>query len=501
MSTSSPLTDYSQAETWLLSMTDYERMLGTGTIRYDTSAFDLDNFRAQLSRLGDPHLGYAIIHVAGTKGKGSTCAFLESALRQCGYRTGLYTSPHLFRFTERIRVNGEEIPDAEFCRLVEKLSQMMMPHSGATILPENQNPGFRTVFEILTAAAFQFFAEQRVDIAIIETGLGGRLDSTNMFDKPAAGPLINIITAIGLDHTAILGESVAAITTEKAGIIRPHGVTVVAPQPSAETEQVVRSIVSGRCADIGAAPPIMVIDVCNVCRSDGDDNNYNFKFTGENPTGDTVLAAALAEGLTLSPSLEGAHQAGNAATALTALLQLEGQLAQPRFSRNKKERPWPQLNPEKIKTGLEHTAWLGRFQLFDGDVPVVIDGAHCSMSANALALACRRRFGARSAVIVTGFLRDKAGTDLLGAIFHQLSVPQAVAIAPPSPRAVSTDHIQIALHQYLKPHDVLVAESMEEALAVASSSAEKVNGYIIIFGSLYLVGPALDQLAINKERI
>lgn len=495
-----PLINYSQAEAWLLSMTDYERLLGGGAVQYDTSTFDLDNFRAQLTRLGDPHLHFATIHVAGTKGKGSTCAFLESALRHCGYRTGLYTSPHLFRFTERIRVAGEDIPDADFCRLVDKLGRMMVPGCAddADDRTEAQS-SFRTVFEILTAAAFEFFAEQGVDVAIIETGLGGRLDSTNMFDKPAAGPLINIITAIGLDHTTLLGNSVAAITAEKAGIIRPHGITIVAPQASDETEAVVRDIVNRRCAEIGAVEPILVKDFCQISRIDNTDNCYSFKSLAENLHSHSELTTALADGLDLCPSLEGAHQAGNVATALTALVQLEEQLSQPRYPRDATPLPWPKLLPTRIKAGLEHTAWQGRFQIFDGTVPVVIDGAHCAMSANALAIACGRRFGARPAVIVTGFLRDKAGTDLLAAIFSQLPVPQAVAVAPPSPRAVSTEHIQNALEQYLEPDLITVANSVKEALALARSIAEKINGYIIIFGSLYLVGPALNELTNSQK--
>ncbi len=352
-----PISDYSQAEAWLLSMTDYERMLGTGAVQYDTHAFDLDRFRAQLTVLGDPHLRYAVIHVAGTKGKGSTCAFLESALRRCGFRTGLYTSPHLFRFTERIRINGAEISDADFCRLVGYLGRMMTDdgETGASPVRPVGDPGFRTVFEILTAAAFVHFAEQQVDIAIVETGLGGRLDSTNMFDRPAAGPLLNIITAIGLDHTAILGDSVHAIAAEKAGIIRPHGITIVAPQPPG-TSRAVTDVIRRRCDDIGAAEPIMAINPSQMSGVAESLSGYRFQSTPTETPATTDLSDALADGMTLCPSLEGAHQASNVATALTALMHLETELAKPEFATSPGGYEWPQLNPDTIKAGIEHTA-------------------------------------------------------------------------------------------------------------------------------------------------
>ena len=484
------LDNYEQAEGWLLSMMDYERLLGSGTLRYNTRTFDLQHFRDQMRRIGDPHLGPPVIHVAGTKGKGSTCAFLETVLRECGFRTGLYTSPHLFKFTERIRVNGSEMPDEAFCRHVERLGHLMAEaHDGNA---DETPSSFRTVFEILTAAAFSYFKEQKVDICIVETGLGGRLDSTNLFDQPGQSPLIDIITAIGLDHTAILGSSLEAIAGEKAGIIRPHARTVLAPQASKENLVLVKEVAETRCRNVGAKAPRVVPEICSVVRKSDDSGCYTFTI-GHDAGYQSPLANALSDGAVVCPSLMGVHQASNAATALVALLELEQGLmetgAKPRARGD-----WPVLEPGKVVKALENTTWPGRFQVMEKAVPVVVDGAHCAISAAALAAECRCRYGQRPAVIVTGFLRDKAATDLLGAVFHFLPVIGAVAVVPPTPRAVSAEHIEQALADYLEPSAMTCADSMAQGMDQALEKATECGGYVVIFGSLYLVGPALEAL-------
>jgi len=495
MSHPPPLLTYQQAEDWLLSITDYERLLGSPTVKYDTQTFDLDRFRQQLSLLGDPHLRYGVIHVAGTKGKGSTCAFLESALRACGLKTGLYTSPHLVRFTERIRINGAEIPETDFCRLVEFMGRRLAKPAAAAPPPDSAVPdtppaGFRTVFEILTAAAFQYFAEQQVDVAIIETGLGGRLDSTNMFDGPGAGPLIDVITAIGLDHTAILGNTTTAIAREKAGIIRPHARTVVAMQPDANTEEAVREVVMERCSAIRTAEkPTFVSDAVEIT---GGPEQFQFRWKMQ-PARE--LGFYPETPIEITPGLRGAHQAQNCATALVALSEFASALAQ---SREKSAGSMPHsqqshLSLQPIIDGLQQTCWPGRIEIFKKrQVPVIVDGAHCALSAAALARACREIHGQRPAVLVTGFLRDKAGSEILNAMFEQVPVQAAVAIAPPTPRSASVDEIRSAILQHLPPDAVTSATSMAGALDHAISRAEQCGGYVVVYGSLYLVGPARE---------
>lgn len=473
------LPDYTSAEAWLLSITDYEKMLGTSAVRYDTRDFDLASFRSRLSDLGDPHLAYGVIHVAGTKGKGSTCAMLESALRHCGFRTGLYTSPHLEKFTERIKVDGADMPDADFCRLVDRLRRVITPKESGD---DDQAGGkFRTVFEILTAMAFEYFRENQVDVAIIETGLGGRLDATNVFDRPGRWPLVNVVTAIGMDHTAILGDTVAAIASEKAGIIRGHGRVVVSAQVMDDAAGVVENVVRQRCRDVGAGEPVLVDDVIKIYDADG--GGYRFLWAGGD-AGESSLGRALAAGLSMTPSLGGRHQAANAATVLAALVEyerggdLDGKI----------------IDPAGVTQGIEQTTWPGRFQVVDGPVPVVIDGAHCGISARALGQACRDRFADRPVVLITGYLQDKAGSGMLREIIRAVPVKKAIALVPPTPRAVTADHIRDDLAAYINADDITTMTAgadMAEAMDHARTQAEALGAYIVIFGSLYLVGPAI----------
>jgi dihydrofolate synthase/folylpolyglutamate synthase len=481
------ITDYASAEQWLLSITDYERLLGSPAVRYDTQNFDLVRFREQLQELGDPHLRYGVIHVAGTKGKGSTCALLESAFRACGYKTGLYTSPHLHKFTERIQVNGAAISDADFARLVEQMGARMAPAGEAQ---SGGAAGFRTVFEILTAAAFAWFAEERVDVAIIETGLGGRLDSTNMFDRASAGPLVNVITPIGLDHTSILGNTVEAIAGEKAGIIRPHSHVVVSRQPDPETAAAVREVVARRCADVGAGEPLYVEDVmevtpgsaagCYFMRWKGD--RYPGKMSHCWPVDERLLA-----GEQVCLSLRGEHQAQNAAAAMAALILYQrAECAGGGGSR---------LTFENIAAGMANTRWAGRFQVGQRDgIDVVVDGAHCAMSAAALGRACHQEFGDKPVALVVGFLRDKAGSEILDGVFGAVPVQAAVAIAPPTPRAAGTDHIYTALQSHLPVSAIHRADDIDSAMAQAVDAAKQLGGYVVVYGSLYLAGPALEWL-------
>jgi len=476
---------YAQVEAWLLSITDYERTMGTGAVRYDTRTFDIEHFRGQLAGLGDPHLRYAVIHVAGTKGKGSTCAFLESALRHCGYKTGLYTSPHLYRFTERIRVNGEEIPDADFGRLIHSTASQL-----AATPPDSENGhpqrSFRTVFEILTASAFLYFAEQEIDIAIIETGLGGRLDSTNVFDRPGEGPLINVITAIGLDHTAILGNTIEAIATEKAGIIRSHAAVVVGEQLAPETEVTVTDVINRRCRAVNASAVMSAAKSIALSPEPGNINCWNYRWL---PPATSPLAKELSKSATFCPALEGEHQARNVATALTALVQLEK--LQANIASQAKP---PVLTLNHIRRGIENTIWPGRFQVVQTEVPVIVDGAHCALSAAALARALVVHFPDKPAVIITGFLKDKAGEELLSAFAADINVFHAIALPPPTPRAVDIDHVRQALEKVFNPDQVTTSETINQALAEARQKAAAVNGYVVIFGSLYHIGPALDIL-------
>src|ERR1700733_7432708 len=201
---------YTKAMRFLASLSDYERMR---IVRYTSQNFDLDRMRTLLRKLGNPQEHFRTVHVAGTKGKGSTCAMIAAMLQGNGYKVGLYTSPHLVDIRERIQINGDMIPHAEFARLIKMIMPMV-----------NRARPTPTYFDVLTAAAFKYFAEQKVDIAVIETGLGGRLDSTNVIK-----PEVTAITSISKDHMAQLGNTVEKIAEEKAGIFKKNipAVTVV----------------------------------------------------------------------------------------------------------------------------------------------------------------------------------------------------------------------------------------------------------------------------------
>lgn len=518
------LKNYREAEDWLISITDYERLLGRTDVKYNTRTFDLQRFRDQLARLGDPQRLYAVIHVAGTKGKGSTCAMLEANLRACGYRTGLYTSPHLFRFAERIRLNGQEIPEADFCEMLHLTGGLLMngdTQGGADGASEAPARSFRTVFEILTASALTWFARQQVDVAIIETGLGGRLDSTNVFDEPGDYPLINVIASIGFDHTAILGETIEAIAGEKAGIVRPHARVVVARQPDSDRETTVRGVMEQRLADIGARHRAMYVadavhvstessagrdgspsrpsgDTPNVATESSTAENDGVTFTLKRPLDDEAqgtLAEALSRGLTTGLALPGEHQHHNAATVLTALTALEAALAAGEGGGQAPSGgPWPALRAEQVAAGLQNTHWPGRFTVIDGAaVPIVIDGAHCPLSTAALARTCKQRFGQRPAVLITGFLRDKAGGEMLRVMARELPVALAIPMPPDSPRAVPEAYIREALVAVFGEGKTEQADSPAEALKLAVERASVIGGYVVVFGSLYLIGSMITE--------
>src|SRR4051812_23358206 len=219
---STGLNTFNRAIKYLSSLSDYERLR---IVRYTSQNFDLERMRTLLKKLGNPHLQFKSVHVAGTKGKGSTCAMVAAMLQACGYKVGLYTSPHLIDVRERIQINGEMIPTAEFARLV-RLVEPMVTKSRPT-------PSY---FDVLTAIAFKYFAEQKVDIAIVETGLGGRLDSTNVIK-----PEVTAITSISKDHMAQLGNTLSKTAAEKAGIFKA-GAPAVSVIQDPDAEQVLKDV-------------------------------------------------------------------------------------------------------------------------------------------------------------------------------------------------------------------------------------------------------------------
>lgn len=498
------LSTYGEAAAFLDGLIDYEKLMA-GPIPYDTSNFDLGHFRSMLRDLGDPHLKYAVVHVAGTKGKGSTCAFIATALRACGFKVGLYTSPHIERYTERIEIDGQPVIDQAFCALLEKVaekSQLSMnaqTNGSGTQQPQH---GFRTVFELLTAAAFIHFAEQEIDIAVVETGLGGRLDSTNVFDSPAAGPLIDVITAIGYDHTAILGDSIEQIAREKCAIIQPHALAVLAPQPCA-WETHVRQAMESRLDTIGREEYLDVAALIDARESiderpDGTSSPElsmaEFTLDPSAAPPDSLLAQTMVHGLTVRTRMQGAHQADNIRTCLGVLLALEGAEGFQEWVRTATwrrpghveglERGFP---AEQVRRGIAKTRWPGRFEIISRHPIEIIDGSHCPLSVAAMVSTFREIYGHQQVILVAGFLRDKDPVEICATIPGQLNVAAIVCCTPPTPRGMPAEETMLSLQSLFPTIPVEVVEDPEEAIRGVLQLRDE-NQAVLVFGSMYIVG-------------
>ncbi|MGD2166229.1 MAG: folylpolyglutamate synthase/dihydrofolate synthase family protein, partial [Anaerolineae bacterium] len=352
--------DYIDAIAYLHSLTDYETKRVS---RYTPEAFDLSRIERLLTAVGNPEQSFRSVHVAGTKGKGSTSAMIESCLRNAGYRTALYTSPHLHTFRERIRVAGEKIERQEVAALVEELRPLV-----------ESMPGI-TTFEVITALGFLHVARSGVELAVVEVGLGGRLDATNVLS-----PEVAVITSISLDHTYLLGDTLGEVAREKGGIIKPHIATVSAPQ-RAEAIQVLESISRNRDAPL--------VEICRDWDYEigpADDKGQAFAVRrvtgGETPLGGEYWIPLL-----------GRHQLENAAAAV-ATLDL---LRQAEFD----------VSREAVERGLRDVEWPGRMEILSHDPLVVVDCAHNPYSARTLRDALEEWFPDRSWVMVFGASADK----------------------------------------------------------------------------------------------
>ena len=410
----------------------------------------LEETVALLAELDQPQESFLSIHVAGTNGKGSVCAVLAAMLQAAGFRTGLYTSPHLVHFHERVRVNGQPISDPDLVRLIEVVED-------AT--GRRCETGLRdaTFFEFTTALAFTYFREQKVQVAVIETGMGGRLDATNVIT-----PMVSVITPIGLDHMAYLGSTLTAIAGEKAGIIKPgHPVVCAEMDPAAEA--VIRQAARAR-----GSPFIPVSESVQVRR-------IRQTLAGQRVSVETPDEAL---GPLVLPLL-GAHQLANAATAVAGMLAFRDACGLT-------------LPAEAIVQGLTSVHWPARLHVVDQDPPVLVDGAHNVHAAAALARALHELAPRQPVGLVASFLADKDAASVLreltGVARHVWLVPLA------GERAMSMEAMQAAARA---AH--LTAESMPDlgaALKAARDWAREQKGLVCVAGSLYLAGDALQHYGI-----
>ena len=430
--------DYHEAISYILSFTDYEKLPAA---LYTAANFDLRRMEELLKRLGNPHLASTAIHIAGTKGKGSTAAMIASALSAAGYRSGLYTSPHLHTFRERIAVDGETIAEEEFSALVERLRPEVDE------VNRHRNYGEITTFEILTALAFAYFSGQGVDFQVLEVGLGGRLDATNV-----VMPRIAVITSLSLDHAEVLGDSLAKIAGEKAGIIKSGAVVVSAPQPD-EAAEVIRAV----CKKNGAC----LIEVGREItweKLTSDVAGQSFKVRGKR--GSYQLAIPLI----------GRHQLENAAIAVAALEALA-------------------IGSEDIARGLARVRWPGRLEILRDKPLFLVDGAHNADSARRLREAIGEYLNFGRLILIAGASSDKDIAGMLG----ELAPVSSLVIVTRSrhPRALEPALILDELErQGVKGElEESVSSAAERALAIAGP-----DDLICAMGSLFVAAEAREHI-------
>lgn len=394
----------------------------------------LHRIRELMEKMGNPQNKLSFVHVAGTNGKGSTCAMLESILRAAGYRVGLFTSPYLRVFGERIRVNGELISDSELAEITAYVKGF------ADAMADRP-----TEFELVTAIGFEYFFRKKCRIVVLEVGLGGRLDATNVIESPACA----VITNLGLDHTEVLGGTIERIAAEKAGIIKP-GTAVAMYQ--CEDEAAIAAV-AAVCREQGASLRVADFDELEVL-SDGLDGQV-FCYCGGRP---------------LSLPLLGDHQSRNACVALEAVEIL-------------RERGYKRLTDEAVEVGLAAAKWPARFEIVSDRPYFVVDGGHNPQCAAAVAENLDYYFPDTRRVLLIGMLRDK---DVEG--FTGLLAPVAdafVCVEPESPRAMAPAELGERLKKYQKP--VFVCGSIPEGVKTAAGAAGK-DGVVCSVGSLYMVG-------------
>ena len=446
--------------------------LGHELAHTPSTKFDLAHMRILLKALGRPERCFRSVLIAGTNGKGSTAATLAAILRAARLKTGLYTSPHLVRINERIRLNGEAINDDDFASLHGEVDRAAEHLVGAGALP--WHPSF---FEMMTAIAFRYFAREQVDIAVLEVGMGGRLDATNVVE-----PLISVIADISLDHQKFLGNTVGEIAREKVGIIRSGGVAVTLPQQPEAND-----VIGNAILDLGASGVSAVQYVPPI--SPGSTNYFkadsHLRLPPDQPAGSREHAGrifyqyplyVMGKQITVKSPLVGRHQLRNVALAISAAEELS------RLGLD-------QITPEAIEEGIPFTSWPGRFQIIpagSGWPEMVLDVAHNPAGAWALRSALSEGYENRPLIFVFGAMRDKAISEMTEILFPLAE--RVIATRPENPRSASPEEIQQAAMR--TGAEIEAYSEVEEALERAREAAGP-DTVIVVTGSIYLVGEVM----------
>jgi len=441
--------DYRESIAQLLTLVDHERNLVTGPRQ--KAIYDLTRMEALLGRLGSPQNQVPAVHIAGTKGKGSTAALCDSALHAAGLSTGFYSSPHLHTYRERIRRDSEPISQEGFAALVEGLWPLHEELKSDSVV------GPLTLFEFLTGMAFQCFAQDRTDVQVIEVGLGGRLDATNVLD---AG--VCVITSISLDHMAILGNTIGEIAAEKAGIIKPGSTVVIAPQAS----EALSSILAA-CQEKEAAPILVGRDVTWEEGRTGTDGQ-RFKVRGRNGEYDLYMP------------LLGAHQLENAALAVAALEALGSQGID--------------VSAKAMEVGFENVSWPCRMEVLSRSPLLVADGAHNVYSIESLLKSLPDYLAYDRLILVAGFSRDKNVEGMARALGEKADI--IVATASRHPRSMQAVEVAGLFPETGKP---VLASTPADALRLAMEVAGK-KDLVLATGSLFLAAEVREAaLGIEPE--
>ena len=427
---------------------------------------DLDRIRDLLDLLGEPQRGFPSIHITGTNGKTTTARMIDALLREFGIRTGRYTSPHLQRVTERIAIDGAPIGDETFTAVYDDLAPYL-----DLVDSRHQDP--MTFFEVLTGMAFAAFADAPIDVGVIEVGLGGRWDATNVIDAPVA-----VVTPIGLDHMQYLGDTVEAIAAEKADIVHEGAILVSGPQPPSALP-----VLDARVAAVGASQVRAGADFGLLSRSVAVGGQL-LDLQGLGGEYDEVFLP-----------LYGAHQAGNAATALAAVeafFGLHGGVAEGRGP----------LDIEVVRAAFASVSSPGRMEIVRRSPTIILDGAHNPAGAFALAAALEESFTFERLVAVVAVLDDKDAAGLLGAL--EPVVTGIVVTANSSPRALPVDALAQVAVEVFGDARVEVAARLDDAIdaAVAEAESELVGGSgVVVTGSIVTVGDARNLLLGDGGRV
>lgn len=446
---------YQNTLDYLYGFVDYSL---TRQLRYSPEKFNLDRMRHLMKLMGDPHLRYPVIHIAGTKGKGSTAAMIASVLHEAGFKVGLYTSPHLQDYTERIQVNGQPISHTELVNQVEALK------------PCFSRVDEITTFEITTAIGFQVFAAEKVDFGVIEVGLGGRLDATNVVD-----PLVSVITSLSFDHMNVLGDSISQIAAEKGGIIKPEKPVVLARQWK-EAREVIEQICQERNA------PLVEIG-----------RDYFFSERSHSLTGQSFIVWSESEQDLInefissggrndwdpehySIPLLGFHQIENAATAYAAI----------EIVRSKGFK----ISKRDISNGFRKVSWPARFELVNEKPLIIVDSAHNQDSALKLRLAMDDYLNGKPIILLFGASEDKDVRGMFANLLPRVRI--VVATKSEHPRAMDPDILVELAQQYGKQSikTLSVEEGLKEAIQLAGKDA-----VVVVAGSIFIAAAVREIIS------